>query len=168
MDIIKIFMALNRFVKSCWQLFLILTSRSWGRFRFTSISLRAGLTDWQSLTKLETGLQVELQMTELLALLEQTVLVTLNGLTSWLIPLTLRKLQTLLERTGLLTLDGLTSWLTLLTLQTLGQVVLEQTFNGLMSLLTLLVLQTLRLVTLLEHRGLLTFDSLVNWLTLLA
>ena len=33
-----------------------------------SLSLWAGLTDWQSLTKLETGLQVELQMTELLAL----------------------------------------------------------------------------------------------------
>ena len=48
-------------------------------------------------------------MTELLALLEQTDLVTLNVLTSWLILLTLRALQTLLERTGLLTVDGLTS-----------------------------------------------------------
>ena len=46
-------------------------------------------------------------MTELLALLEQTVLVTLNVLTSWLILLTLRTLRTLLERTGLLTVDGL-------------------------------------------------------------
>ena len=35
-------------------------------------------------------------------------------------------------------------------------------FNGLMSLLTLLVLQTLSIVTLLEHRGLLTFNGLVN------
>ena len=38
----------------------------------------SSLTDWQSQPKLETGLQVELQMTELLALLEQTVLVTLK------------------------------------------------------------------------------------------
>ena len=37
-----------------------------------------------------------------------------------------------------------------------------------MSLLTLLVLQTLRLATLLEHRGLLTFNGLVKCLTLLA
>ena len=48
-------------------------------------------------------------MTELLALLEQTDLVTLNVLTSWLIVFTLRTLQTLLERTSLLTGDGLTS-----------------------------------------------------------
>ena len=48
-------------------------------------------------------------MTELIALLEQTDLVTLNVLTSWLILLTLRKLGTLVERTGLLTVDGLTS-----------------------------------------------------------
>ena len=48
-------------------------------------------------------------MTELLALLEQSVLVTLNVLTSWLILLTLRTLQTLLERTGLLTVNGLRS-----------------------------------------------------------
>ena len=34
-----------------------------------SITLQTGLTDWQSQTKLETGLLVELQMTELLALL---------------------------------------------------------------------------------------------------
>ena len=46
-------------------------------------------------------------MPELIALLEQTVLVTLNVLTSWLILLTLRTLRTLLERTGLLTVDGL-------------------------------------------------------------
>ena len=143
MDIIKIFMALNGFVKSCWRLLLLLTSCSWGRFQLTSISLRAGLTDWQAVTKLGTGLQVELQMTELLALLEQTVLVTLNVLTSCLLLLKLRTLQTLLEMTDLLT------------------------FNGLMSLLTLLVLQTLRLVTFLEHRGLLIFNGLVNWLTLL-
>ena len=66
-------------------------------------------------------------MTELLALLEQTDLLTLNVLTSWLILLTLRALRTLLEGTGLLTVDGLTSWLTLLTLQTLHPVVLELT-----------------------------------------
>ena len=60
---IKIFTAINGFVKSCWRLFLLLTSCTWGQFRYTSISLWAGLTDWQSLTKLETGLQVELQMT---------------------------------------------------------------------------------------------------------
>ena len=113
MDIIKIFTVLNGFVKSCLRLFLLLTSRSWGRVRLTSISLRAGLSDWQSLTKLETGLQVELQMTELLALLEQTDLLTLNVLTSWLILLTLRALRALLEGAGLLTVDGLTSWLTL-------------------------------------------------------
>ena len=35
-----------------------------------------------------------------------------------------------------------------------------------MSLLTLLALQALRIVTLLEHRGLLTFNGLVNWLTM--
>ena len=81
MDIIKIFTALTGFVKSFWRLVLLLTSCSWGRFQFISISLQAGLTDWQSWTKLETGLQVEVQMTELFALLEQTVLVT-NVLTS--------------------------------------------------------------------------------------
>ena len=43
-----------------------------------------------------------------------------------------------------------------------------QTFNALMSLPTLLVLQTSRLVTLLEHIGLLTFNGLENCLTLLA
>ena len=37
-----------------------------------------------------------------------------------------------------------------------------------MSLLTILVLQTLWIVTLLENRGLLTFNGLVNWLTLMA
>ena len=65
-------------------------------------------------------------MTELTALLEQAVSVTLNVLTSSLILLTLWTLQTLLERTGLL-IVGLTSWLTLLTTQTLRPVVLEQT-----------------------------------------
>ena len=65
-------------------------------------------------------------MTELTALLEQAVSVTLNVLTSSLILLTLWTLQTLLERTGLL-IVGLTSWLTLLTIQTLRPVVLEQT-----------------------------------------
>ena len=55
----------------------------WRHFGFTSKSLRAGLTDWKSLAKLETRLQVELQMTELLALLEQTDSVTLKVLTSW-------------------------------------------------------------------------------------
>ena len=80
--------------------------------------------------------------------------------------LTLQTLQTLLERTGLLAVDGLMSWLTLMTLQTLCPVVLEQTFlptfNALMKLLTLLVLQTLRLVTLLECKGLLTFNGFMN------
>ena len=95
-------------LKSCWQRFLLLTSHSWGCFRFTSISSWAGLTNWQSLTKLGTGLQVEIQMTELLALLEQTDLLTLNVLTSWLILLMLWTLQTLLQRTGLPTVDGLT------------------------------------------------------------
>ena len=130
-DVIKVLTALNGSVKSCWQLFLLLTSCSCGRFRFTSVSLRAGFTDWQSQTKLETGLQVGLQTTELLALLEQTDLVTLNVLTSWLILLTLRTLRTLLERTGLRFIDGLTSWLTLLVLGLL-------IFNGLTSSLTLL------------------------------
>ena len=65
-------------------------------------------------------------MTELTALLEQAVSVTLNVLTSSLILLTLWTLQTLLERTGLL-IVGLTSWLTLLTKQTLHPVVLEET-----------------------------------------
>ena len=48
-------------------------------------------------------------MTELIALLEQTDLVTLIVLTSWVILLTLRTLRTLVERTGLLIVDGLTS-----------------------------------------------------------
>ena len=48
-------------------------------------------------------------MTELLVLLEQTDLVTLIVLTSWLILLTLRTLRKLLEGTGLPTVDGLTS-----------------------------------------------------------
>ena len=68
---------------------------------------------------------LELQMTELLALLEQIDLVTLNVLISWLILLMLWTLWTLLERTGLQTVDGLTSWLTLLTLQKLCPVQLE-------------------------------------------
>ena len=63
----------------------------------------------QSPTKLEEGLQVELQMTELIALLEQTDLVILNVLASWLILLTLRTLQKLVERTDLLRVDGLAS-----------------------------------------------------------
>ena len=139
--------------------FLLLKKCSWGRFQFTSISLWAGLTDWQSLTKSETGLQVELHMTELLALLEWTDLVTLL--------LMLWTLQKLLERPGLLTVDGLVSWLILLTLQALLPVLLLEetvlpTFNDLMSLLRLLALQTLRLVAVLEHRGLLTFNGLVN------
>ena len=54
-----------------------------GRFRFTSISLRTGLANRQSLTNLETELQVELQMTGLFALLKQTNLLTLNALTSY-------------------------------------------------------------------------------------
>ena len=50
-------------------------------------------------------------MTELLALLEQTDLVTLDVLTSWLTLLVLRTLRlvTILEQTGLLTIDGLAS-----------------------------------------------------------
>ena len=63
----------------------------------------------QSPTKLEKGLQVELQMTELIALLEQTDLVILNVLASWLILVTLRTLQKLVERTDLLRVDGLAS-----------------------------------------------------------
>ena len=63
-------------------------------------------------------------MTELLALLEKTGVVTLNVLSVWLILLTLR---TLLQRAGLLTVDGLTSWLILLTLQILHPVVLKLT-----------------------------------------
>ena len=47
-------------------------------------------------------------MTELIALLERTDLVTLNVSTSWLILLTLRTLRTLVERTCLLTVDHLT------------------------------------------------------------
>ena len=89
---------------------LLVTSCSWGRFWFTSISLRTGWTDWQSLTKLETGVQVELQMTELIGLLEQTDLVTLIVLTSWLMLLALRTLRTLVERTCLLTVDGVNGW----------------------------------------------------------
>ena len=99
MDIIKLFTGLNSFAKSCWRLFLLLTSCSCARFLSISISLQTGLTDWQSQTKLEVGLLVELQMTKLLGLLEQTDLVTLNVLTSWLLLLTLRTLSlaTLLE-----------------------------------------------------------------------
>ena len=63
----------------------------------------------QSPTKLEKGLQVELQMTELIALLEQTDLVILNVLASWPILLTLRTLQKLVERTDLLRVNGLAS-----------------------------------------------------------
>ena len=48
-------------------------------------------------------------MTDLLGLLEQTDLITLNVLTSWLMLLMLRILRTLLERTGLLKVDDLTS-----------------------------------------------------------
>ena len=74
---------------------------------------------------------------------------------------------TLLEQTGLLTTDGLTSWQTLLTLQTIRSVaLLEQTvlltFNGSTSWLTLLVLQTLRLVALLEKTRLLRFNILMS------
>lgn len=53
---------------------------------------------------------MELQITELYALLEQIDLVTLNFLTNRLILLTLQTLRlvTLLEQAGLLTADGLT------------------------------------------------------------
>ena len=158
MDIIKIFMAL-----------LPLASRSWGRFWFTSVSLQTVSTDWQFLTKSETDLKVELKMTELLAILEQTNLVVSNILTSWptLLALSTVLSVTLLEQTGLLTTDGLTSWQTLLTLQTIRSVaLLEQTvlltFNGSTSWLTLLVLQTLRLVALLEKTRLLRFNILMS------
>ena len=81
-DIIKIFTVLNGFSEPCWRLLLLINS-SRGRFRFTSISLRTGLANRQSLTNLETELQVELQMTGLFALLKQTNLLTLNALTSY-------------------------------------------------------------------------------------
>ena len=110
-------------------------------------------------------------MTELLALLEQTDLVTLNVLTSWLILLTLWTLRwvTLLGRAGLLTVDSLTSWLTLLALQTIRLVaLLEQrgllTLNRLISWLTLLVLQTLRSIALLEQtRNIKAKISIFQW-----
>ena len=65
------------------------------------------------------------------------------------------------------------SLLTLMALQTLLLVALLEhrvllRFNGLVNWLTLLTLQTLRLVALLEQTGLLTFNSLISWLTLLA
>ena len=126
MDINKIFTALNGFPKSCWWLLLLLTRYSWICFQFKSKSLWTDLTDWQSLTKLETILQVQLQMPELLALLEQPDLVTLNVLVSWLTLLALRTscLVTLLEPTGLLAINGLAIWVTLLILQTLCSVAL--------------------------------------------
>ena len=139
MDIIKIFTALNGFVKSCRRLLLLLTSRSWRRFRFTPKSLWTGLPDWKSLTKLEARLKVELQMTESLALLEQTDLVILDVLTTWLTLLVLQtRLVTLFEQAGFLAIAGLASWITLLTLQILRSVALlkqtvSPTFNGLTS-----------------------------------
>ena len=56
----------------------------------------------ESITKLETDLHVELQKTELIALLDQTGLQTLNVLASWLTPLLLQMLHlvTLLEQTS--------------------------------------------------------------------
>ena len=168
MDIIKIFTTIIDFVKSCWWLSLLVTSRSWRRFRFTSLSLWTGLTDWQSLTKVKTGLQVELQMTSncITGTERFTNIKCFNQLANT------AELWTLAERTGLPTVDGVTSLLTLVTLQTLRPFVfLEQTLlltvNGLMSLVTLLALETLRLVVLLEHRDLTTFNGLVNWLKLL-
>ena len=117
--------------------------------------------NWLSLTNLERELQVELQMTGLLSLLEQKGL--LNVLMIWLTLLLLPTLQliTLLEQTGLLTFNCLTSWLTLLALQTLCLVaLLEQTCllrsYSLMSWLILLALQTLHLLALLEQINLLT------------
>ena len=174
MDLINIFMALNGFVKLCWGRLFLLRNHLRGCLWFTSVSLWTGLTDWQSLTKLETGSQVDLHMTGLHALLEQTGLLTLNVLMSSLTMLLLRSLRfVILQQTGLLTIDVLTSWLILLTLQTLCSVaLLEQTdlrtWNGLTSWLTLLVLQTLRFVVLLDKTGLLRFHGLMSWLVLLA
>ena len=56
----------------------------------------------KSLTKLEIDLHVELQKTELIALLDQTGLLTLNVLASWLTLLLLQMLRlvTLLEQTS--------------------------------------------------------------------
>ena len=72
---------------------------------------------------LETDLQVQLQMTVLLALLGQTGLLTLNVLRSWLTLLLVQTLclVTLLEQTGLLTFDALRSLPTLLALENYAQ-----------------------------------------------
>ena len=148
-----------------WWKELLLTNRSRGRFRFTSISLRTGLTDSHSLTNLKTDQEVELQMTGLPGVLEQTSLLKLNVLISWLTLLSLRtlRLSTLMEQINLVTFDGLTSLLKLLTLQTLHSVtLLEQidlvTFNGVMSC-TVFASPILLLVVLLDETGLLTFND---------
>ena len=78
----------------------------------------------------------------------------------------------LLEQTVLLTFNGLKCWLRLLALQTSHLVVLLEQIrwlrlNDLTSLLVLLTLQTLRLAALLEQTGLLTINGLTSSRTLL-
>ena len=100
-------------------------------------------------------------MTGLPGVLEQTSLLKLNVLISWLTLLSLRtlRLSTLMEQINLLNL--LTNLLT--TLQTLHSVtLLEQidlvTFNGVMSC-TVFASPILLLVVLLDETGLLTFND---------
>ena len=62
MDNIRIFTVLNSFTKPD-----PLINKSFMRAfpaHINKLTLRTGLTDWQSLTKLKTGLQVKLQMTD--------------------------------------------------------------------------------------------------------
>ena len=62
MDNIRIFTVLNSFKKPD-----PLINKSFMRAfpaHINKLTLRTGLTDWQSLTKLKTGLQVKLQMTD--------------------------------------------------------------------------------------------------------
>ena len=63
--------------------------------------------------------------------MEQTGLLKINGLISWLILLTLQALLSvaLLELTGLLTFNGLASWLTLPVLHTCLVALLEDRFT---------------------------------------
>ena len=62
MDNIRIFTVLNSFTKPDF-----LINKSFMRAfpaHINKFTLRTSLTDWQSLTKLKTGLQVKLQMTD--------------------------------------------------------------------------------------------------------
>ena len=158
MDIIKIFTALNGFVKSCWRLLLFLTSRSWGRFPILNEKFTSRFNWLTIISKVRKRLTSGIANDRITSITGTDRFSNINcfdELANTVDVTYITDITDTIGKDGVLTADGLTSWLKFLL-----------KFNGLISLLTLLALQTLRIVTLLEQRGLLTFNGLVNWLTI--